>query len=277
MILSSEQVRLIRAGKKTEHRIPVTDPAARHPGDHPGFGNRPRIGLRIPVSTRELVDGKPTAVPQTTIVVTAFHRQKLGESLSVASVRAEGHRTTGDYKTWWVKCYDKGWCRRSIDPARWFRLPYGTPRSDRRLAALEAVLAPDHVARFDARHAGTEVWVLTIEPERVASDRFIALDGRGDEHGYTTRPEMAVRGIPPAVDEQTQRRFSDKARDHHALRTAGVAEESLERLRGLDAEIYGLRQLGLSQGYDLRPQIKRLQQTRDAIEAKIRQQAQRAA
>lgn len=255
MILSAEHVRLIRAGRKTQHRIRVLEPRSRPAGEHPGFGNRPHIGP-VPLSTRQRIDGKLVAVPQCTMLIVDYHQATLAD-LDITTARAEGHKTTDAYKTWWVREHDRPWIN---------------------TYTLKHEIEPDDtilIERFENRHTLTPVWVLSCQPEPVTPERYIALDGRGDEHGYTTRPELSVRHIPPAVDEAMQRRISDQGREYDALRAAGAAEQDLDTLRDLDATIVRLRAMGVRNGVNLRDQVRMVQQTRTGVERKIRQQVDR--
>lgn len=59
-----------------------------------------------------------------------------------------------------------------------------------------------------------QVWVLVIEPDEEL--RLLVPASRGSaasEHGYTSNPARAMRHEPEAVDEQTQQRLTQEARE----------------------------------------------------------------
>lgn len=285
MILSSEQVRLIQAGKKTQMRVRVIEPGEYQPTRLVGSrveaggplqrvphgpprdtsGNEPRVGDLVAISHAKVIDGTTTPVRACSFEVLDYHRALLGASIDLVAARAEGHRTSDDYRTWWVRTHDVVWLNKYVKRHR------VEHERDPSVEALSEAL----LARFENRHQFHLVWVITGRHIADAVDRMIAAEPDRIGSAYTTRMELAVKDGGGAMSEFEQRQESERAREHQALRKAGVAEQDLDRLTGLDAQICDLRQLGVSRGLDLRREIRRLQQTRDAIESKIRQQAQR--
>jgi hypothetical protein len=279
VILSAEQARLIQAGKKTQMRVEVVDEGTYQPTRLAGprvevggslrrvpygpervtKGNEPRVGQLIPINRAVTVDGKATSVRVCSFEVVDYHRALLGKSITLDAARAEGHRTTDDYRVWWVRTYDVVWLNSLL--AR-----HDTPPSEEDLR--NAILV-----RFEDRHQFHLVWVITGRHVADAINRMLAAEPDRVESPYTTQSDLAVRYGGDALDEFEQRRESDRAREHQELRQAGAAERDLERLCGLDSEIRKLRQFGVSHGYDLRKQLQRMQQARDGIERTIRRQA----
>jgi hypothetical protein len=281
VILSAEQVRLIQAGKKTQMRVEVVDAGSYQPTRQVGprvevggplrrvpvgpervtRGNEPRVGQRIPINRPGTVDGKATSVRVCSFEVVDYHRALLGRSITLESARAEGHRTSDDYRVWWVRTYDVAWLNGGVT-----RLELPSSEEGLRVAIL---------ARFEDRHQFHLVWVITGRHVADAGHRFLAAEPDRVQSPYTTQADLAVRPGGDALSEFEQRRESDRARDHHDLRKAGAAEDLLERLDKLDGDIRYLRQQGMSLGIDIKKPLARVQQGRDAVERKIREQAQR--
>ena len=260
MILSAEHVRLIRAGKKTQHRIPIRqqrDVTRKNGTTYRSQPFRPHIGMRVPVSVTQQVDGKPQAIPQRTIIVETYETLFLADGLDIIVARAEGHKTTDAFKTNWVRRHDRPWI-------------------DAQTQRLEIEPGDDVLLeRFARRHADTAVWAVVFRLDPVVSPRYLAASPTSIEADYTTQPELAARGEGAAVDEVTQRRMSDQGREYDALRKAGAAEQDLDALRSLDATIVQLKTMGVRNGVNLRDQVRMQEKIRAGVERKIRDQVAR--
>lgn len=274
MIITSQEARQVLAGRKTQIRVPVRDKRQVTRTNGTSYDStpfHPHIGRRVPFSVLQQIDGKQRAVPQCTVLVETYRHDFLDDSLKgprpadaaadraydIVAVRAEGHKTTDEFKTTWVRRHDRPWIntqtqRLEIEP------------SDSML-----------LERFAKRHADTAVWVVTFCTDPVARDRYLARSPTALESDYTFQPELAARDEHPAVDELTQRRISDEGREYDALRAAGAAEEDLQVLRDIDATIGRLKVMGTRNGVNLRDQVRMQQQIRAGVERKIREQVSR--
>lgn len=173
MIFSPALARKVLVGSKTETRRPVRE----------GKTCRYRVG-----HTYAVQPGRGRA-EEGRILVTGVYEQRLGD-IAFVNARAEGFRTTADFKAEWMRLYDKAWVA-----------AHGAEDLD---------LADETVAqRFEDRHADTRVWViqfmLPIDQIRLLADRHAKAD-------YVDTPARAMPDEPEAVDEQTQERISKDAR-----------------------------------------------------------------
>jgi hypothetical protein len=192
VIFGAALARKALTGAKTQTRRPVRD----------GKLCRYRVHHTYAVQPGR---GKPEAGR---ILVTAVRQQRLGD-ITLREARAEGFRTTADFKSAWVEIHD----------ARW----------------VNADVAHGHqlLGRFAARHADTPVWVieftLPVDPVRLLADR----NARAD---YVDHHARAMSDEPEAVDEEAQRRIT---------RDAGLREAQQRAVTGAqrDAEL-GLLTLG---------------------------------
>jgi hypothetical protein len=275
MILSPNQARLVLAGKKTQVRIPVVEPTltrrtrkvAGQPVPHgPEYTTQPfhpHVGRLVPISTLQTVDGKQRAVPHSVVLVTDYRHALLGDSLDDQgkAARAEGHRSTDEFKAWWVGVYDRSWIntyikRHEIEPG-------------------DDIL----IERFDRRHTLRSVWVMVFEPDRTAAPRYLAPTGRGDDRGYTTVMAQAIADEPEAVDETMQRRISDQGREYDEMRAAGVDELLIDGLRKLRTQRHEFVTVAGERGINVRDEIRMLDRAQASLERKIHDQrtARRAA
>lgn len=283
MRVTQQEARRILEGRKTQHRFLVVEEArvvqrkrrlggrrgplvsvpSESPAVHQPF--EPRLGGMLTVSA--------PGMDPVRVQITHVARETLGK-IEFRDVLAEGHKTTDLFKGWWIARHDREWAQREPDPVAWLKAPYGRHHADRRLQQLEDVIAGP-LARFDTRWAHREVWTVTFRRDTAHGFLGIAIDGHGDEHGYTTSPSETVLGIDEVVEPATLQRYADRGREFDAMRRAGVAEILIDRLRALDAEIVEWKHQGQANGFNLRSQVKRLQQARDGIEREIRQQISR--
>lgn len=145
---------------------------------------------------------------QTRIVIHDIRRERLG-AIDFHGARAEGHRTTADFKAAWVRQHDARWVQ-TLEQAN---QDEPEPLTDEQL-----------VTRFDARHARRPVWVLTFTRE-VDRVRLLAPAARPghSELGYVTDRHAAMPDEPEAVPAAYQTKLS---------RDAEAANEKRRRERG---------------------------------------------
>lgn len=257
MIVTRTQAHQVIAGRKTQARVTVkAEREVTRPNNttYTSVPFVPQVGGTFTVTLRDTPDtgredlhikiadvavdpgtGKPAP-------------QRLGD-IDYHGVRAEGHKTTDDFKMWWVTHHDRAWYLKQ---------------------APDELSPGDVVARFDNRHADNSVWVVTLTIDHDARPRMLH---KNSEIGYTTNPSLAMAGESEAVDRVTQEAISRAGRELDALRAMGAAEESLEDLRDIDRQIVKWRTFGLRSGVNVRDQVRMLQQVRSGLERKVREQA----
>jgi hypothetical protein len=240
LILAPEQARLVLAGKKTQMRVPITQPKNVTRPNGTSYLSTPQT---FPV-------GKPhTLRSDLHVIVTDTAIVTLGD-ITQRDAIAEGHKTTDAFRVWWVSTHDKPWVNRYV-------LKHDSSPSEDMA-----------VARFHQHHAQRDVWAITFMLDREQKPRFLAPTGHGDELGYTSTAAQGIPHEPQAVDEFSQARISADAREMDALRAAGVAERDLDRLRALDVEIAHWRMAGPG----VRDHVRQLQRGRAGLERRLREQ-----
>lgn len=286
MRVTQQEAERVRKGLKTEHRFLVEE-------DKRVFQRRRRAGGRrgplVAVPSESPAERAPwqpklgaslsvqaLGAESVPVVITGFRRELLGAADQKAA-RAEGHKTLDDLKTWWIARHDRDWAQREPDRHAWFHAPYGRPGVDRRLQALEEVIAGP-IVRFNNRWADREVWVVTFAVEAPEHVRLLAPGGRGDDRGYSDtviarakrmdpRPFSPVSEIdePEGVGDRWLARFAEGARvgEDHALRRE-LAEVTQGLLRARDHA----RRLGV----DIDGEVHGIETRRDRIIAKLERQ-----
>lgn len=151
------------------------------------------------------------------------HDQLAGD-ITLADARAEGFRTTADFKAYWTRLYDAAWIdRHKVDLADALGL-----------GVVSFILCK----RFDEQHANTPVWAITFEllndaPRYLATQRDI-LTGHTDDAEYTTRRERSVDELE-VIDARTQERYAKAAENERLSFKAdlekGRSEQRKARLR----------------------------------------------
>lgn len=127
MIFTPPLARAVATGRKTQTRRPVKgDKPCRYQAGH-SYAVQPGRGKEAIARLRVL----------------DVHDELAGD-ITFADARREGFRTTLEFKAAWVSLYDKAWLDGHNDDA------------------IEATA----VQRFDERHAGTPVWVITFTLDR---------------------------------------------------------------------------------------------------------------
>jgi hypothetical protein len=201
------------------------------------------------------------------IIVTAVERQRLGD-ITFAEARAEGFRTTDEFKQAWVRIHDREWLERElVDRAEIFG-------DD----AVPFILR----ARFEQRHADRLVWAITFELDR-ESPRLLA--PATDDEDYTsqsaralTEPTMGIDGDghrrpvpePEPVDDATLERFAVDAAARRAGEPGRREEALRQRARSLARRLRQEADIGARSGEDviaelvqIEEQIRLLERGRD--------------
>lgn len=229
MIFAPALARKVLAGAKTQTRRAV----------QPGRDCRYRPHHTYAVCPGR---GKPAAGR---ILITDVREERAGD-ITFAGARAEGFRTTGEFKAAWVRLHDKAWVQ----------------REETRRAQIGAQLHDDTIVlRFDHRHVDTPVWVieftLPVDPVRLLADRHAKAD-------YVDTQARALPDEPEAVDEQTQARISKDARMRKAQQTTvdSVLREAelglLSLGERLDRAVASMREDRRSAASDVRVLEKRV-------------------
>lgn len=148
--------------------------------------------------------------PTVYATITAVRREWLGQ-VTFADAKAMDYRTTDDFKLAWTRRVD----RIGASVERWAVRELG-----------EDGLRAELLARFNRRHAATEVWVVDFRISE-GRDRFLAAGSRGGD--YTSTPARALDPDAPCVDEISQARYAKAAEAHRASFRAALEAERAER------------------------------------------------
>lgn len=217
MIFTRKVATAIAAGRKTQMRLLVREPrfvqrTRNGKPNGPVYTSRPfepSAGDSIPIA----IKGRPgpgatKAPPELVARVVVLHaRTEEVGAITFEGARAEGCKTTAEFKANWVRLHEPRWppverafcptCTGVDYPAD--ELP-PCPMCD----GEETILikpTPDEdelAARFDTRHADRLVHVITFEVDKTAELRLLSPAARrtddGDEHGYTTDQRRALVG-----------------------------------------------------------------------------------
>lgn len=220
MIFQADTARLIVRGRKRVARLPVRWGEGRcwvRPGR--SYAVQPGVGR--------------SAIGR--IFVTDVERDRLG-NISFDDARAEGFRTTNEFKLSWVQHHDRLWVRQQeamMAEASKINDRLGVSASDE----VQEVLAEQSLFRFGERHADRDVWVIRFELDRSHRPRLLAPASRGerdgDEHGYTDNPRRALRDEPEAIDRQSLEQYIVDAHTREAGRPGRREEVLKSRARSL--------------------------------------------
>lgn len=135
------------------------------------------------------------------VIVTTAEQTTAG-TITYDTARAEGYRTTADWKTSWVRRHD-AWGNQHEKIARTI-----APTADPSFWIDDA----DLIRRFDDRHADKPVWRCTFEVDPVDAPRWLH---RSSDELYTGNASLALAdpdgSRPEAVEESYQRQFSSEA------------------------------------------------------------------
>lgn len=256
VIFTAEQARLILAGRKsqtrrlavalpdllapalgmsdtqllqtTRHRVGTVYPLERFArGEELTPDQRIRLDERPPINPlsgrRRKRPARPV-LPIAHLEITDLRLQELGE-IDLKDARAEGFRTTDEFKIDWVERRDRRWATTPLhDPTldASYRATAGAD-PQKLESAPRLPEAPEMTERFEERHARALVWAMSFKV--VEAPRLLRAAAGFDD--YTETPSRAARAEPEAItDEQLQRltKYStakDDARKRKPLATLG--------------------------------------------------------
>ena len=227
MIFSADLAHLIVAGKKTQTRRTVKA-AERECRFRPGRSYAVEPGRRRAGVAR--------------ILITDITQEDVAD-ITFAAARAEGFKTTLEFKHHWLSLHDAAWLDRLDDT--W---------ADPTDAGYDELV----LERFDARHADTLVWVITFQLDRQHLPRYLH---RHSERGYTSREHDALHHEPEAIDAITQERYARQARERDVARRRGEDRRALLEQR-LDAACA----LALLRGVDVKDDTRIARRRLEALD-----------
>lgn len=269
IVLPPGQAHQVLTGRKTMHRLPVTEPRTiqrtrkigqEHRKYGPAYTTRPYTPAAGDIL--EVQGGETNC----RIHLVDIRRELLGD-ITFTDARLEGHRAAdavAAFKAAWVQARDAAWLQRQE-------------------LGLDAEVL---VGRFDARHAGLLVWALTFEVDTSHRPRLLVpeagtlnVNRHHEELGYTETVSDAMRDEPEAVDEATTTLLVKRGREQHADIRGAVDEALLAQLGAdkatLEERLTGLRTLAQERGVNIRSDLRALERRLDAIERRIRDQRDR--
>lgn len=195
MILSPPQARAVAAGRKTTHRVPANGPQC----------SSAKVGVQYPVKPGRSKD------PICHVEVTEITQQRLGD-ITYQDARAEGFRTTQEFKAQWVRQHNAGWVEREL-------LDKAQAIEDQCLLDPEGYVL---CRRFDLHHAHRWVHVIRF---KVVSDRPKYL---APKLGYTSSSSRAVdklEVIDPAMG------YVERAREESMRKRSRLQQERAQSQR----------------------------------------------
>jgi hypothetical protein len=206
VIFTAQQARAIARGRKTQTRIPWIT----------GRFCPVKVGHDYPVQVRH--GRKLDSVSRITVL--GRGQQRAGD-ITLTEARAEGCRTTDDWKAQWVRRFDAPWVQREkIDLVAVY---------DDKVSIVNWIL----LERFRQRHESTIVWAIAFEPV-VDAPRYLARPTRtsGD---YVTNPGRAI-DLVEAIDKPTLERYAEATQAEGERRRASFRldlEAERQRRRNL--------------------------------------------
>jgi hypothetical protein len=138
-------------------------------------------------------------------------------AITYTAARAEGFRTTDEFKATWVRLYD----------ARWIASQEETTDEDGVITTDRHLMTSDLVPRFDEHHADTLVWAITFRVDTEHRPRLMR--ARPNEAGdYTETALDAMRGEPEAIPAGLLDYYTKDAHERFAGQP-GRREENLRK------------------------------------------------
>jgi hypothetical protein len=207
--------------------------------------------------------------------VTGLRLEQLGD-IDHKGARAEGFRTTVDFKTAWVHTHERGWFaakptveRPPEQVAKLISRPAQSPTASAATLACQATSCDAELLVFDRRHAHRLVWVVALDV--VESARLLARNiSRGD---YTNDPHRAMLGsldageaIPAGVQEAYSRIARERDRTSGAdsiNQTVATLRVELANLRAVDHGV------GLVAHRQISREIGRIERALDTLVRKL--------
>lgn len=221
--VSGPDARKIAAGRKTT----IIRPAR---GDNPP---RLMVGEIYPVTitdaTRPLCDVEVLGRELTTAGTIGFD-----------DARADGHRTTNEWRIEWVRRHDRAWVQ-GLEAQR------GDILTDE-----------EHLERFADRHAGRNVWIVRLRLGDVP--RLLA-----PVSGYVAKGGLP--GEPEAVSEDVQEQITrDRARVREQERAGEISRRDL---RSTTAKLRRAEREADAKGVDITPELAELRRVVAKIERRL--------
>lgn len=272
MIFTKRMLDAILAGRKTQTRRVMRPHVAGERSTYVDRGGRTR---RRPTARTILWEGSEYRRPPmpadvvavqpgrgrhaiARIVITDLTSSLVGD-IDHFSARAEGFRTTDDFKAYWVGLYEKtvpftrGLFQESDDGI------VCEPPDDELL-----------VDRFDTHHAATPVWVVTFE---LATDepRFLAPAGRShdsDEHGYTIQSNHALEPVE-VVSPAVQAEISREGRERGRVQRGYLDQQLLDEKETLEERLAAARRIAHRRGVNVHAEVRLAERALRSIERKI--------
>lgn len=210
------------AGRTTQYRVAVGEPRrVKRPGPRGtertgasavrwAYPAAPSVGKVFVVQSEKRNDLGVVVRELVHATVTDVRREWLG-AVTFADAKRMDYRTTDDFKVAWTRHAD----RVSAADDRWAVRELG-----------EDGLRAQLLARFERRHAATEVWVVDFQISE-GRDRFLAAGSRGGD--YTSTPARALDTDAPCVDDLELARFAKQAEAHRASFKAALEAERAQR------------------------------------------------
>lgn len=197
----------------------------------PGDGDRFPIQQRITRDGRQTVETKGHGIIGSAVVVRA------GE-LTLQDAREMGYRTTSEAMAGWLCQYDQGWtCEKDVvDNCQACGGPGVAPDG----FCVTCGCDDQAAARFTAKHADREVWLIRFRLDTTHVPRLLAASPSA-ESDYVTSPSLALAEEPEAL--------SAVEHERHVQGNAGMTHEQWRALEQAtrDAE---LEKLSLGQRLD---------------------------
>lgn len=205
MIFTGDQAHEILKGRQTQTRRLAT--ATRCPY---------RVSFDYPVQVRRSIEGAMRSVSVGRIKILTRDQHRAGE-ITFLDARAEGYRTTDDWKVAWVRRLEGRWIKRElIDRVEVY---------DDDVSIVKWIL----LERFEQHHARRLVWALGFEPVGDVP-RFMARAPVAFKSGdYTGTAALAI-DKEECVDEATQERYA-RAKQEEGVRMRASFKADLERER----------------------------------------------
>lgn len=209
MIFPPRLVHAVIVGRKTQARRPMRGSAT----------CRFKVGRDYAVQAGA---GRPVACY---ITVRSVERQRL-DDIGYRDARAEGHRTTDEFRLQWVRTYDARWIKRELIDL--------VAAYDDTCSIVDWIL----LRRYEQRHADTPVFVITFDVQHDAS-RFMATqhDILGGAEQYTPIRARAIDGaeaVPKSwLDREAARARHAGEQQRAAFRRALEEERARRNTDGL--------------------------------------------
>lgn len=243
LVLGTKRAPAVARGEITMHVLPAK-----------GVDHRKRYAPGQRLAVKQLV-GVP-GLGDTLCHVRVLDVQGPGEQMTAGQIgfheaRILGHRTTGEFRLWWIREYDRAWW----EPIRDRLAADGREPDEDTLDEFEE--------RFERRWAGKLVWAIRFTVDISEPARLLAAHS---EELYTDSVTRALADEFPALSESDYDRHVAKRRDVTLKQritlereTRLAEQESMTLGQRLDRAINEAHANGLSTTREVRVIEKRLQ------------------